>query len=156
MSATAKEPTKKPATKAGFDFTKGVPATIAVTFAVPTLPGAPEFTHRMRRSVTGVEFTAYLEKLTSNGIGTGSPEEREQRRLEAEAFVYGELMTLDVEGCGVEGYADQDAMTPDECVVFFTKGPDGANRDTVQELRRHLSFAISGWCRAKTSDGSFR
>lgn len=156
MSATKATESTKPAPKAGFDFSKGVPATIDVTFVVPTLPGGPEFTHRLRRRASGVEFTEFLERLTSDAIGAAEPAEREQRRHEAEAYVYGCLMTDDVGGCGVVGYGEADSMSPSACVDFFTKGPNGADSDTVHELRRHIGYAISGWLRAKTSDGSFR
>lgn len=151
MSAkAAKEP------KAGYDFTKGVPATIDVTFAVPTLPGSPVFTHRLRRRASGTEMSDFLERLTSDAVGVDDPAEKEARRLEAEAFVYAQLMTEDVAGCGIEGYGEQDTMAPAACVEFFITGPDGADPDTLSELRRHVGFAISGWLRQKTSDGSFR
>ena len=140
----------------GYDFTKGVPATLTVTFEVPTLPGSPVFTHRLRRRATGTEMSDFLERLTSAPVGVGDPAAKEALRIEAEAFVYAELMTSDVDGCGVSGYGEQDSMTPEACVAFFTKGPDGASADIVEELRRHVGFAISGWLRQKTSDGSFR
>lgn len=140
----------------GYDFTKGVPATLSVTFDVPTLPGSPSFTHRLRRRATGTEMSDFLERLTSDGVGVSDPAEKEARRVEAEAYVYGQLMTDSVDGCGIEGYGEADSMTPASVVEFLTKGPDGANPDTVEELRRHIGFAISGWLRQKTADGSFR
>ena len=156
MSAQAAKEPKEPKAATGYDFTKGVPATIPVTFVVPTLPGAPSFTHRLRRRVSGTEMTDFLERLTSDPVGVSDPAEKEARRLEAEAFVYQQLMTADVDGCGIEGYGEQDTMAPAECVRFFVTGPDGADPDTLAELRSHVGIAISGWLRQKTSDGSFR
>lgn len=153
--ATAAKAKETPV-RSGYDFTKGVPATIACTFAVPTLPGSPFFTHRLRRRTTGVEMSDFLERLTADAVGVDDPVEKEARRQEAERYVYGQLMTDDVEGCGVEGYGEQDSMSPSACVDFFTHGPKGLDDDTLAELRRHVGFALSNWLRQKSSDGSFR
>lgn len=143
-------------TPAGYDFTKGVPATIPVSFTVPTLPGSPTFTHHLRRRVTGTEMSDFLERLTAGPVGVDDAAEKEARRHEAEAFVYAQLMTPDIDDCRIEGYGGADSMQPVSVVEFLTKGPEGANADTLLELRRHIGFAISGWLRLKTSDGSFR
>lgn len=139
-----------------FNARNGVPKTIPCTFQVASLPGSPVFTHRLRRRASGVEMSDFLERLTSNTVGTTDVAEKEARRFEAEQYVYGKLMSDDVEGCGVEGYGDDDGMKPSECVAFFTANKLGLDDDTLAELRSHVSNAISAWLRVMTGDVSFR
>lgn len=136
----------------GFDFSDGVPETIAVSFQIPTLPGSPEFTHHMRRDIRGAEWANLLEKITSAGTGTKDKDKREALFLEAFCVAYAQLM--DLPECRIEGYGPADELDNAGAVAFIRNGPEGASERTKLELRRHAIYAVNGYIALRNSEGA--